>query len=499
MPVSQDLPRPALFGAADRRHSPPGRRAIAFSELVWLAALLAALLLPSSVTAAPGDLLTSFGVQGIAYDTFGQGNTIKDAILHPILGIVLGAYVDQGAGLAQIRLARMDPDTGAVLGSETLSVSVDAQSELHIKDDGAGGLIVGATAIVDATNTDPLIFRVNSDLTINPSFGLRRISIDLAPAGFDVLEDIEQLSDGRIVALVSVPTTFDPEAGLVFLNANGSPDTSIANGNFPDGVQIVPFQVTGEIYPVALAVDSRDRLWVAAARFGPSIEKIAVARLLPNAAADTSYAGLGSALVDYRECVPCPSDGADPFDIEILGDRGFIAVEATDSVTFSRVIAVARLTEFGGVDGQFGGWRRVPFPSPASRSVGGTPVEAVRPDVEVDPRRRGVVVAAEVIELGGSSFIGVGRLRAADGELDSQFAGGGTVLHELAPGVGPGLVNLMVDGSLAAADFESTAWVATSDSSNLDAAVMAIEGWPGPFFADGFESGDLSGWSGVFP
>jgi len=220
--------------------------------------------------------------------------------------------ISEGAGQTQVRLIRMDPETGAGLGSETLSPLVDERRPLFLHDDGAGGVILGATKVVDATNSDALIFRVDSTLTLDASFGIRQIAFDLDPAGLDVLQGLEVLSDGRIIALMEVPTTLGPEAGLIFLNADGTLDDTIVNGSFPDGLQIVPFLIEGEIYPVAMDVDSQDRIWIAAARFGPSVEKVAVARVLANGVADTSYAGNGSSLLDFRECVLCPSQNADP-------------------------------------------------------------------------------------------------------------------------------------------------------------------------------------------
>ena len=451
---------------------------------------------PAAAGADPGDLLTSFGIDGVAFEGLGQGHIVRDVILHPSLGLLVATYERVGSphGLleSKLRLVQMDPETGAVLTTVTYPPLFEDFREMHLKNDGLGGVIVGATVVVDADDTDVLIFRLTPGLAIDPSFGFRQVGFNLVPTdAFEQLEDLVVLFDGRIVAVAAVSTPTGFQSGLIFLHPDGTLDTSISVSGLPAGLAFVPFQEEGRFFPVAMEVDSVGRLWVAASRFGLTSETLAVARFFSSATPDTSFAGDGSTLLEYRECALCPAKDAKVVDLTVLGDRAYLAVETADTTDSYVVHAVARLSDTGGVDPFFGVWRTVDF---LSLVPGGPPTaNTERPSLESDSTRDGIVLVATNTTFLARSYVGVARL-ALDGEFDPGFAGGAPVLRTLGEGTQCFEAHFVVQGVSDIAGTSSSLRIATTEDFSNDVAVMAIEGFDVSIFADGFESGDLSAW-----
>lgn len=466
--------------------------ALASVLLVFFATFFGAL----PAAADPGDLLATFGTGGIL--TEHSGFQVEDAILHPTLGLIVAMYLPATGNSGRVRILRLNPHTGATI--QTLSfLTVTEMWELRVVDDGQGGLVVGGSIEVSAQNWDLWIFRLDSDLVVDPGFGYRQVPFDLVTDGEDFLEDLAVLPDGRIVALAQVETTFGFQTGLAYLNPDGSLDATIQNGAFPDGLQLVPFALAGDVIPEALVVDSQGRIVVGGVWYEAGGDwELAFARMLGDGTADATFAGNGTTNFAFQDCLQCaPVHGVIVEDMAVLGDDVYVVV--TVPALSATHVSVALLTDLGGVDGSFGGWRTQPLVAPAGSPDPGGPMVLARPSLAVDEERRGLVVGtlARDPAPGGLDYVGILRWNTS-GELDAYFGNDGGDLYA---GTSLSLFesHVVVRGVDPVSGLLSNVLVATSDTSVGTVTVVGAEGFPVDLFADGFESGGLVAWSAHVP
>lgn len=462
-----------------------------------LALLIASLFVPAAAIADPGDVLTSFGNGGVALEGSTGVKPVLDAMHHPDHGLLLAVRHVSDQGDIQIRLLQMDVASGIVLSSQVLPPAIEDGLEVHMRDDGLGGLIVGATVVGASTARDVLIFRLDSGLALDAGFGWRQVGFDLPPYLIDDLEDLEILSDGRIVALTSQSTGEGNRVGLIFLNSDGSLDQTVPGA----GYVLVAEGLGGDLGAEAMAVDSLDRLWIGTRYSGPNLGKIAVLRILPNGTLDINFAIVGATTLEVRDCPTCPADTTAYFqDLKVLLDRPYVLATVRNA-DLNDDPTVARVTDHGDIDPLFGGWTRILFAAPPASTDAGDPLPVYRFDLEVDAARRGIVVAAGGEDPGSGpaqDYLGIARLNV-QGEFDTAFGDGGKAVRSFGMGsrfTDPFLVVLGVDpiaGSMSS--LRTAIW----DGGANDVAVMALEGFPVDLFTDGFESGGLTAWSAHVP
>ncbi|MEM8996800.1 MAG: hypothetical protein AAGF23_18590 [Acidobacteriota bacterium] len=459
-------------------------------------AIFAVGLSAAPAAADPGDLLTGFGTDGLLFEDAALGEVVERTILHPDHDLLIATRRRTDDGDQRIGLIQVDSAAGVVLSNRTLAPDFDGGSPIHLRPDGLGGVIVGTTVSGDPNQggKDLLIFRLGGGLELDSGFGLRQLGFDLSPNPNERMEDLEVLSDGRIVALTSVATDEGTRIGLVFLKPDGSPDTSLPNG----GLELIPNPVDEGLIPEMMAVDSRDRLWIGAFPLGPSPQRMAVTRVLPDASLDSSFGTSGIGLFDFRPCASCPADStASLADIETLGEVAYVLASVEIGLD-QRNAAATALGEAGGPDPALGGWTRIPFLSPPGGPSPGRTLPISRLDLEVDPERRGLVVATtgEDQEANPSrDYVGLTRVRPGGG-LDTAFGNGGTVTHSFGEDASFTQPYLTVKGRDDLTDMTSSARITVLAD---DIAVMAVEGFFNEIFADGFESGDTSAWSDIVP
>jgi uncharacterized delta-60 repeat protein len=234
-----------------------------------------------------------------------------------------------------------------------------------------------------------------------------------APLPFDnsiaSAESVTVDSHDRIVVAGGSPNPADPHNGEAFavgrLTANGSPDPSFSG----DGQVLTQFGGSAPDFASAVAVDAHGRIVAA----GNSAKRgrgrfFAVARYLPNGAADRSFSGDGQVETDFPNVQDAFGRGV-AFD-----SKGRIVVAGTGDGGF----AIARYTPAGGLD-------------PAFSSDGmltarlGSGAGGYGAGLAVDDSDR-IVIAGGVPHGDGSDFA-LARFRP-NGAFDRSFTGDGSVL-----------------------------------------------------------------------
>jgi uncharacterized delta-60 repeat protein len=287
-----------------------------------------------------------------------------------------------------------------------------------------GRILVGATAFFAAGDTDFAVFRLNTDGSIDTTFGkggLATIPFDLGGTNADKLAALFVLPDDRIVlAGTAALAGTDTDFAVARLTAEGQLDTTFSG----TGVRTVAFDDggTNADSAAAVAVDSLGRVVVAGSAAQPTAGdfNFAVTRLATDGKLDTTFGKNG--LVNI------------PFDLSggTLEDKATgVAIGPGDSVVLVGNVnagganidaGVARLTAAGVLDTSFDGdgsrvyGLDVPNTTMANSAVG---VAAL-----ADGR---IVLAGTVARTAaGDTDFYAGRL-LADGTPDTTFGGSGFV------------------------------------------------------------------------
>ncbi len=239
------------------------------------------------------------------------------------------------------------------------------------------------------------------------------IAFNLGGNNSDRLSDLVTLPDGSTVAAGTVQTgTTDSDFGVVKLDPDGQIDPSFGT----NGSTVVPFNLGGDLidYVSAAALQSDGKIVIAgAAQWTATDWDMAVVRLHPNGALDSSFAGTG------KLTVPFDLGGGlfdEALDVVIQPDGRILLIGGAELAT-GNDCTVVRLLSNGNLDGSFGtGGKAVISPDLG----GGLWDICFAGDVQDDGR----IVLSGMAETAGDRKMIAIRLTSSGG-LDSTFDGDG--------------------------------------------------------------------------
>jgi uncharacterized delta-60 repeat protein len=365
---------------------------------------IGALLFPTLLAAARGDLDPTFGSGGKVTTDFG-GNEFAWGLAVQADGkaVVAGSRSDSGSGPPDdFVLARYSP-TGAL--DATFDGDGKVTTDFGGRSDSAGDVAIPADGKIVAAGSGfpaaarPLDFalaRYNRDGTLDSTFGDGgKVLTTFEPNSIEGANAVAILPDGRIVAAGGTRSAGAPSADVAVARylPNGSLDPSFDG----DGLVVTPISA-GDDTVFDLAVQPDGKL-IAAGWSSPGGFDLAMARYNPDGSLDSSFDGDGMVLAPFRPASTYAAHVAVQPDGKILtGGTGLV-----------------RFNPDGGVDRSF-----------AADGRALTDLGLVKPVLQPD----GKILAAGSIQSSGqfSDFVVV-RLTAA-GRIDSTFGRGGRVVTD---------------------------------------------------------------------
>jgi uncharacterized delta-60 repeat protein len=244
-----------------------------------------------------------------------------------------------------------------------------------------------------------------------------------------------------------------------------------AGGEPPSGPSI---RVHGALQPDG-------KILLAGSAMSATGNRMAVARLLPGGAPDATFDGDGKRTIAL-------ADNAVGNGIAVQAD-GRIVVAGSAGSGFSGDFLVARLLPGGALDSSFAGdgLATVPFDLGGSNDDAGRGL-ALQPDGKI-------VFAGQIANAAGDYDFGSAR-HMSDGALDGSFGTGGKTV--VAFDLGDSNVDLAEAVALRP---DSRILIAGTVQRSVpgDRDFGLVQLLVDQVFADGFESGGLSAWSGVVP
>jgi uncharacterized delta-60 repeat protein len=383
-----------------------------------------------------GALDPSFGTDGTVTTSFGGQDQAAAVALQTD-----GKIVVVGSGEGAIEVVRYNPDgsldstfgTGGKLelgggvgfGATGTALAIQSNGQIVVVGNTIPALGSPSNGMI-AENSEILVYRINTNGTIDTTFGASPIIF----GRFNQATGVAIQSNGQIVVAGTTSNgEFDignshPLVGsfaVARLNTDGTLDTTF-NGT---GMQTVSFE--GNDGANAVTIQPNGDL-VLAGYAGPSnvaapavAIDFAVARLTPGGILDTTFDGTGKETVDFGF-----SDVANAVALQSNGDI-VLAGTATGS---SPDFAIARFLPGGGLDSTFNTTGKVEYNIGADDEAAGV---AVQPD--------GKIVVVGTTNTGGSSgATGVVLRLTSAGDQDLSFGPHSTELfgtgtHVVAAGV----------------------------------------------------------------
>lgn len=226
-----------------------------------------------------------------------------------------------------------------------------------------GKIVVAGTTYGASNNVDFAVARLNSDGTLDTSFGAgtgkTTVAFDLGGTNKDLATAAVIQPDGKILVAGSVATASDgDDFGIVRLNADGSRDSSF---NLTGKVSI-GFNLAGSTSRndnvTGMALDAAGNIVIAGyANKGNLNDDFAVARLLPNGQLDANFDADGRATVAFDLGGGSGSNLDRALGLTIQRDGKILLIGESDtstSTTPNADVAAARLYPDGSLDGSFG-------------------------------------------------------------------------------------------------------------------------------------------------
>jgi len=394
--------------------------------------VFASVLAGSTVAAASdGSVDTTFGNGGSARS--GRTDVANRFDAGPIVqpdGKILACsqVLDDGPSGSDFFVVRFDADgalddTFSFDGSLAIDFDegqgADVCTAIALQSDGKI-LVAGYTSTTDATGEDFAVARIDSDGTLDTTFGngtgKTTVGFDLdGGTGSDEATAIAVQADGRIVV---AGTAAKADGGFDFavvrMLTDGTRDSSF---NLTGKVNF-GFNISGGLAELdeasSVAVDSDGRLIVGGTAIYEAVSEFAAARLLPNGQFDANFHANGRTTISFD-----PGNGtsaANSYGLLIDQDGRIVLVGAASSspyVTGNSDMAVARLLPDGSVDDGFGTGGRVLVPFDLAPN--GTDVALG----VVEQSDRKLILSGMAVD-GGTDFAAAARLHD-DGTLDASF------------------------------------------------------------------------------
>lgn len=439
-----------------------------------------------------GDLDTTFGTGGLVTSSLGQ--TAAAAVVQPNGKVVVGGQTPGGFGLARYTTSGApDPSFN---GSGATATTFGRDNALL----GAVALVPGGAATADkkvvavgtistalktgGTDYSMAIARFNADGTLDTTFGDPKgkaragtTTLNATEAGdFGRATGVVVQADGKAIVVGEVKPAGETGVafGVVRFNVDGTLDPTFGSG----GKAVVRFPGASTNYTRATGVtlDASGRIVVAGSGWTEdSRVGIALARLNPNGALDTTFDGDGL-------LVAAPPQGLDSWygwSVAHQGSGRIIVAGCADAGDLGNRAVVARFLTDGRLDNDpstgFGpdhaGYY---FDARLSPTTG---VNAHGPSLAIQPADDAIVVAGMPIDLATNTLLsGFAALRlTAAGVADASFGAGGLVVHGFD---GPAFdtavaVAVAPDGKIVVAGYRRTV---VSNRYNYQFAMIRIQG-----------------------
>jgi len=380
-------------------------------QRVLLLGVLMVLSMPSWVSAAPGDLDLSFGIDGVIEEA--AGTRFRAVVVAAGGKLIAGGDIQDGSGISDFLMVRYDAqghrdpsfgDGGLVrtpFGGGTVSAQVLALAALP------GGRVLALGDWGDHL----VLARYRADGSLDPAFGASGIVIGPKSADFAIGGTSRALAiraDGKILVAGGSPGFASAFAALRYL-----PDGSIDAGFGSGGLAKVAASSIGHAYIVRPLSDGKVLLGGGL----PSADQFGIARLLENGDPDLAFGA--------QAVTTTPLDQGDgPSDLVLL-ENGILAVGPKfdpGAAPLNSTLALARFLSSGSPDVTFGsGGLEIPL-GPANQLPRFSAAFAAASDAA------GRVVIAGNFRDPALDGSGLARL-TADGEFDVTFGEFGRVLN----------------------------------------------------------------------
>jgi uncharacterized delta-60 repeat protein len=271
------------------------------------------------VSAAPGDLDPTFGVQGrriiLIPNTQPGGliwNTAEDIVVQPDGKILVAGAALHGLHGFDYTVTRFNADGSLDSGFAAGGVfrydftgSDDKIYGIAVQPDGkivvAGQAYLG---VIDGSGADTAfgLMRLNPNGSFDASFGTGGIVITNFFSSLDYATEVALQPDGKIIATGNVTqggvnngSTYDFAA--VRYNPNGSPDTSFGGG---DGIVFIDFNGSGDLAQTSVLQPDGKIVLAGWVFVSPAAQyDYGLARLNPDGSLDTSFDGDGKVLTTF--------------------------------------------------------------------------------------------------------------------------------------------------------------------------------------------------------
>jgi uncharacterized delta-60 repeat protein len=393
-------------------------RAIRISHTILL--ILFALVLPTVIAAAPGDLDTSFGTGGFTFSTLGiadsnygpSGNSLAIQSDGKIVVAGRRLLVRNGGGPMPVTspvIARFLPN-GAVDPSFGTNGAVFDPSGLFsefnsVKIQPDGKIVAAGYLFNGGSQRRILIIRYNPDGSQDTSFGGSGVVIPV----FNLSEEARDLviqPDGKIIAAGFTCISQECFFALARLNSDGSLDASFGAGG----------KVTTAFNPNSARITSALLQPDGKIIVGGAAGDIAFARYNSDGSLDNTFNGNGKVIIDN------PNGSSSLSQIVLQSNGKIVGAGKSQNTSTDSDITLVRLNRDGNLDSSFGSGGIVK----TSFSNGEDAATALL----IQPNDKLIVVgvSGEMTSLGiGISNIAIAKYNS-DGSLDNSFGQSGKVV-----------------------------------------------------------------------
>lgn len=387
------------------------------SLVTLLSAFLILVAAPTAV-ALPGDLDSSFDLDGRVTTDFGQQDDYGYAVaIQPDGKILVLAQTDNDEFVTTYVLLRYD-SAGALDstldGDGVLVIGGMIPRDVAVQGDGK--ILLGGAVLIhspDALSADFAVSRLDSTGSPDTTFSDDGIATADFGGRFDNATAIAVQADGKIVLTGSSRKTGDSpqQLGVARFNDDGSPDMSFSD----DGMQRTKFSADPR-GPTSVAVQLNGKV-VIGWSVGSETTDFGLARFKSDGTLDTTFSGDGKVRTSFLA-------NNELYGLGLQADGKIVAAGAAAGPSGGD-FALARYKLGGGLDPTFSkdGKLRTDF-------NGGEDDEARA--LLIQPNGR-IVLAGFGAGFGSSSVFALARYRAG-GKLDLSFSGNGKQLTKFGSG-----------------------------------------------------------------